>query len=411
MPFPGINIDFINGQLGQTIATPDGIGLFAVSAVAKEAFELNKAYEVKSMVDVAALGILPDVDNYRLYKTLKEFYDEAGEGVKCWVIGFAKTTKVSDWFTANVTTGLVPIQTALDAAKGEISLIGCILSPDESYTPTVTNGIDADITLAMQKANTFLNTYTKSKYAPASVIFEGYAFSGNKTDLTDLKTMNYERCSVMIGDTEAKTSTPGSKGACVGIYLGRLAKSSVEVNPGRVRDGALNITTAFVNDTPAEQFDTEALHDKGYVTLRIHTGKSGYFFADCPTASSATSDYHFLTHRRVIDKAYRLAYQGSLDFLLEENDVLTNGTINPIYAKTVENILESLIYQEMTANGELSIDTTSPNDRGVICKVDLNHNVVATGQLKLAKLQVRMKGYNRYIDIPLGFVSVTPNNE
>src|SRR5690554_1025492 len=97
MPFPGINIEFINGQLGQTIATPDGICLFAVSAVATDNFELNKAYEVKSMVDVAALGILPDVDNYRLHKTLREFYDEAGEGVKCWVIGFEKDTKVSDW--------------------------------------------------------------------------------------------------------------------------------------------------------------------------------------------------------------------------------------------------------------------------------------------------------------------------
>ncbi|HUH25009.1 MAG TPA: DUF2586 family protein, partial [Flavobacterium sp.] len=305
MPFPGINIEFINGQLGQTIATPDGICLLAVSAVATDTFELNKAYEVKSMVDVAGLGILPDVDNYKLHKTLQEFYDEADEGVKCWIIGFDKATKVSDWFTADVTTGLVPIQTALDAAKGESSLIGCVLSPDASYTPTVTNGIDADITLAMQKANTFLNSYTKKKYAPASVVFEGYAFSGNKTELTDLKTMNHERCSVLIGDTEPRTETPASNGACVGTYLGRLAISGVQVNPGRVRDGALSISKAFVVDTPAEQFDTEALHDKGYVTLRNHTGKSGYFFADCPTASSATSDYHYLTHRRVIDKAYR----------------------------------------------------------------------------------------------------------
>lgn len=410
MPFPGINIEFINGQLGQTIATPDGICLIAVSAVATANFELNKAYEVKSMVDVAALGILPDVDNYRLHKTLREFYDEAGEGVKCWVIGFAKTTKVSDWFTANVTTGIIPIQTALDAAKGEISLIGCVLNPAPEYTPTITNGIDADIAVAMTKANTILSNYAKSKYAPASVVFEGYAFSGNKTELTDLKTLNNERCSVMIGDTEPKTGTPASNGAAVGTYLGRLSISSVQVNPGRVRDGALNITKAFVVDTPAEQYDTEALHDKGYVTLRNHTGKSGYFFADCPTASSTTSDYHYLTHRRVIDKAYRLAYAASLEFLLDDNEVMPNGSVNPIYAKTFENAIESLIFQQMTTNGELSQDTTDPKDRGVICRLDLTHNVVSTGELKLAKLQVRAKGYNRYIDIPLGFVPVTINN-
>ncbi|MDM1045875.1 hypothetical protein HX004_14040 [Myroides sp. 1354] len=411
MSFPGINIEFINGQLGQTVATPDGICLFAVSAVATEKFELNKAYEIRSMIDVAQLGILPDVDNYRLYKTLREFYNQAGEGVKCWIMGFDKSTKVSDWFTADVLTGIIPIQSALDTAKGEISLIGCALSPDAEYVPVITKAIDSDIVLAMQKAETFLNTYTKVKYAPASVVFEGYAFTGNKTELDDLGTMNFERCSVMLGDTEPRTGSPASNGACIGTYLGRLSVSDVQVNPGRVRDGALKISKAFIGDVPVEQYDTEALHDKGYVTLRTHTGKSGYFFADCPTASSATSDYHYLTHRRVIDKAYRLAYQGSLDFLLDDNEVMPNGAINPIYAKAFENAIESLIFQEMTANGELSQDTSNPKDRGVICRVDLQHNVVSTGELKIAKLQVRAKGYNRYIDIPLGFVPVTINNE
>src|SRR5690606_7586055 len=126
--------------------------------------------------------------------------------------------------------------------------------------------------------------------------------------------------------------------------------------------------------------------------------------------SSATSDYHYLTHRRVIDKAYRLAYAASLDFLLDDNDVMPNGAVNPIYAKTFENALESLIYAQMTINGELSQDTTDPKDRGVICRVDLAHNVVSTGELKIAQLQVRPKGYNRYINIPLGFVAVTTNN-
>jgi len=411
MPFPGINIEFVNGQLGQTVATPDGICLIVSSAVATTNFELNKAYEIKSMADVAALGILPDVDNYRLHKTLREFYDEAGEGVKCWIFGLAKSLKVSDWFTANETTGLIPVQQALDSANGEVSLIGCSFSPLASYTSTITAGLDADIDLAMQKANTMLKSYTSKKYAPASVVFEGYAFSGNKTELIDLKTKSFERCSVLIGDSESRTGTVASKGACIGTYLGRLARINVHVNPARVNDGALSLVKAFIVDTPAEQFDTEALHDKGYVTLRTHTGKSGYYFVDCPTASSSISDYHYLTHRRVIDKAYRIAYIASLDFLLDDNDVMPNGTVNPIYAKTIENAIESAIFQQMTINGELSQDVSNPKDRGVICKVDLNHNVVSTGKLQLAKLQVRTKGYNRIIDIPLGFVPITTNNE
>ena len=76
---PGINIEFQNGQLGQVVDLPDGVsGLLASAVAVGTTFLLNTPYQIRSMVDVAALGIIPDVHNYKLYKTLKEFYAEAG---------------------------------------------------------------------------------------------------------------------------------------------------------------------------------------------------------------------------------------------------------------------------------------------------------------------------------------------
>jgi len=405
---PGIDIQFKNGQLGQVIDLPDGVsGLLASAAAVSTTFALNTPYQIKSMIDVAALGIINDVNNYKLYKTLKEFYAEAGEGTELWLMGFAKTTKVSDWFTVDVATGKTPAEKLLDAANGKLNFLFTAFSPSAAYVPTVTAGIDADVLIAANLAQIAAKAYTSKKYAPFFTIIEGYAFDGNKVTLSNLTTGSFNRVMIVLGDSEKRTGVTASKGAAIGILAGRLAKNQVHVNIGKVRDGAVTSLTAYIVDTPVESYDVEALHDKGYVTLRQHTGKSGYFFTDDPLACEITDDYHYAGRRRVIDKAYRLAYAAMLEFLLDDNSVNNDGTISPIYAKSVENEVESLIFKQMTANGELSFDPNDTKDRGVICQVDLTHNVTSTSKLKIAKLQVRTKGTNRWIEVPLGFIPVT----
>lgn len=407
---PGINIEFQNGQLGQVVALPDGIGGLLASAVAVgTTFLLDTPYQIKSMVDVAALGIIPEVNNYVLYKTLKEFYAEAGEGTELWLMGFAKTTKVSDWFTLDVTTGKAPAEKLLDAANGKLRFLFTAFSPTNAYVLTLLDGLDSDVLVATNLAQQIAENYTAKKYAPFFTIIEGYGFDGDKVALGTLTASNFNRAMIVLGDTEKRTGATASKGAAVGIVAGRFAKISVHVNIGKVRDGALSNINAFIVDTPVEQYDVEAIHDKGYVSFRQHTGKSGYFFTDDPLACEIADDYHYAARRRVIDKAYRLAYTSTLEFLLDDNDVLNDGSISPIYAATVENAVESLIYKQMTANGELSFNPSDPRDRGVICKVDLSHNVTSTSKLKIAQLQVKTKGTNRWIDVPLGFVPVTSN--
>lgn len=407
---PGINIEFQNGQLGQVVDLPDGVGGLLASAVAVgTTFLLDTPYQIKSMADVATLGIIPDVNNYVLYKTLKEFYIEAGEGTELWLMGFAKTTKVSDWFTLDVPTGKAPAEKLLDAANGKLRFLFTAFSPTVAYVLTLADGLDADVMVATNLAQVLAENYTALKYAPFFTIIEGYAFDGDRVALGDLSTASFNRVMIALGDTEKRTGTTASKGAAVGIVAGRFAKISVHVNIGKVRDGALSNLSAFILDTPAESYDVAALHDKGYVTFRQHTGKSGYFFTDDPLACELADDYHYAARRRVINKAYRLAYISTLEFLLDDNDVLNDGTISPIYAATVENEVESLIYAQMTLNGELSFDPSDAKDRGVICKVDLTHNVTSTSKLKIAKLQVKTKGTNRWIDVPLGFVPVTSN--
>lgn len=409
MALPGINIEFTNGNLGQVVDVPDGVfGLVASAVAVVDTFELSRPYQIRGMQDVAALGIIPSVDNHRLYKTLKEFYLEAGEGTELWLIGFARTTKPSEWFTPDG-TGKAPVETLLDAANGKLTMLFTSFSPTGAYEVELENGLDGDVWATFLAAQTLAENYTANKYAPYYTLVEGYAFDGNKTTLTNVLELPYNRCQILLGDTEKRTGNPASFGVAVGLLAGRKAKSQVQVNPGKVMDGPVKAQKIFILDTPVEQYDVTALHDKGFVTFRTHVGKSGYYFTDDHLACEISDDYHYATHRRVIDKAYRLAYQALLDFLLDDNTVNSDGTISAIYAKTIENRVESLIYNQMTANDELSFNSDDAKDRGVICKIDLTHNVTSTSTLKLAKLQVRAKGHNRWIDVPLGFMPVTSN--
>lgn len=399
---PRINIKFQNGNLGQVVSSPDGVfGLLASAVAVVDKFELNTVYQLKSMRDLAELGISADTNNGKLYKTLKEFYAEAGEGAEVWLMGVDKKTKLSEWFAEK--EGVVLAETLLNAAQGKLRGLFTAYDPDAAVEITLTKGMDQDVVVAMALAQQVADTYTTRVYAPFFVLLEGYAFDGDKVALEDLTQKEFNRVAVLIGDTNKE-----SKGAAVGVAMGRLASIGVEVNMGRVRDGALKPLTLYIDGTAVDQYDVEALHDKGFNSFRFHQGKAGYFMIDDLLATSETDDYRYITRRRTIDKAFRIAYTAMLDFLLDNSTVMPDGTISPIYAKTIENAVESAVFNSMTTAGELSLDTNNPNDRGVICKVDVKHNVVSTGQIKMT-VQVRPLGYNRFINVELGYVPVNQN--
>lgn len=412
MSLPSIDIEFKNGALGQVVPSPDGVfGLITMADEVSTTFLHETTYVVKSMIDVDALGIIDDTGNHRLYKFLSEYYEEGGSGQELWIMAFPKLIStdpamMSDLFIP--TSGKAPVEKLLDAANGRLRGLFTVWNPDATYTETVTNGIDDDVFLTQAKAQVLLDDYTSTKKAPAFIILEGYAFDGDNVALTDLTEDDDNRVGIMIGDTETRSGSTASKGAALGCLAGRLARFQIQVNIGKVANGSLAPLSFYILDDKVESYDVESLHDKGFITLRTHVGRSGYFFTDDPLATAVTDDYRYLTNRRVIDKAFRISYDTLLNFLLDDVQLTNTGTVSPIYAKTIEGQVINAIYTQMTANGELSADLTDANDKGVLCQVDLTNNVASTSKL-IVTVQVRPKGHARYIDVQLGFIPVTNN--
>jgi len=395
---PAINIQFNNGVIGAVTPLQTGVFGFIASAVAiSDTFALNKAYQLKSMKDVADLGINASMDNYRLYKALSEFFAEAGEGQEVWIYGMPKTAKVSEFFTEN--NGVTPAEELLNSAGGRLRGLFTVYDP---ATPVDLDGaeIDPDIEVSAAAAQALFESYTAVKYAPFFTVLEGYAFQGDKVELPSLLTNSWNSVAVLIGDTESRSGVTASQGAAVGVLAGRLAAYSPRVNPGKVRNGALVPTEMFVVDTPVENYDNEALYDKGYICFTTHAGRSGYYFMDANTATQVSDDYHYLTHRRIINEAFRLSYDALLDFLLDEVPANVDGTIQAIYAKTMESAVVRRISTAMPE--DLSSDQMDPKDVGVKCFVDPNQNIVSTSKVQV-NVSVRPFGYNRWIEVLLGF--------
>ena len=323
---PGIRIIYANGALGQVAAMADGcLGIVALGAkevTGEDKFKLGKAYTLRKLADLESLGVTSD-NNPNLYRNIKEFYAEAGDGTELWLMGFAESETFANAFDKDNATGAKAL---LKASNGKIrGLIG-FKTPAGAYELTTTEGLDADVFTALPKAQQLGDWATDTLRAPILSLIEGYGYAGSPSTLKDLTETEYNRVGVVIGDT-----TASSKNAAMGVVAGRIAASAVQRKISRVRDGALQPLVLYVGDDPAELADLETINDKGYITFRTFVGKAGYFITDDNLATTPEDDYRSLTNRRVIDKAYRIAYARLIEWLNDEVPISKSGTLVPAW--------------------------------------------------------------------------------
>lgn len=391
---PRVKIQFLNGQLGTVGESADGLLALIVGAAAvSTTFVLDKAYHIMSLADLTALGVT-STNNKTLYKTVKEFYDEAENGTELVVFGVDNTSKMSEVLDYNSTDdgSAKALITAENGALRGIVVAGL------SGAGTNTEGLDSDVFTALPLAQQLAEKVTEDLYSPLFVCLEGAGFDSAKP-LKDLSSEKYDRVCILIGDTVS-----GSEGAAVGTIAGRIASIAVQRNIGRVRDGSLFPVEMFIGDKKVDQSESliSQIYEKGYITPRKYVGRSGYFFVDDKMACDGTDDYAHLTARRVVDKAYRIAYDTLLDMMLDELEVNEDGTLQNAVVASWQQTVEDAINSSMTANGELS----ATDGEGCVCFIDPKQNVVSTSTIKVT-IKVRPYGYARNVDANLGFQVTT----
>lgn len=391
---PKVKITFENGALGGVSPSEDGVvGLVAHAAAVGTTFALDKPYLITKLDGLTALGITSESTgvNAGVYKTVKEFYAEAPEGTKLWLIGVAGSTTVTA-LTDKTNNHIKPL---LEAARGAINILMVKVSP--GGTPTMQGSIDGDTLTAVANLQALADDWTEQKYAPFLSVVEALSYNGVASGLPDLSECADNRVAVVLGDSVA-----GSAGAAIGLVAGRLAAEPVQRSLARVRSGAIASAEMYIGTNPAELGDPEVAHDLGYIVPRTFVGKSGYYWSDDKLATGASDDYATIARRRTIDKAYRIAYKTLVDEIADEVPVDAEGKLAAYHCKGVETAVESAIVNQMTSEGNLGNDPEDANDLGVQCYIDPEQNILATSRLEVS-LKVKPYGYSKYINVKLGF--------
>ena len=403
---PNVKIDFANGAIGASEPMDDGVTGLVCTAVAvtqtvndktENVFALNTPYLITKLDELVSKGITSGEEdaNATLYKAVKEFYNEAPDGSKLWIMGVADTVTLADIVDKTKDNA----KKLLVAANGTIRTLAVKIKDKSAYTPTVTTGIDGTVRTAITNAQALAEWATETLFAPVMVLLEGRHYTGNAETLVSnpINTGNNNRVGVVIGDT-----VKDSKGAAVGLLAGRIASIPVQRSVARVRTGSIVATTMYIGGVAAELGNPETINDCGFICPRTFVGKGGYFWSDDKLAAEASDDYSLIPRRRVADKAYRITYTTLINEVAEEISVTDDGKISAPVVKAIQTAVESAIVNNMTSRGNLGNDPSDPNDMGVECYINPDQNIVATSRLDV---QVRIKphGYSKYINVSLGF--------
>lgn len=394
MALPRVQITFENGALGGVAPSEDGVcGLVAYATAVSQTFALNHPYLITKLAGLEALGITSAATgaNALLYKTVKEFYSEAPEGTKLWVMGVASTVTIAN-LTDKTKNNISPL---LTAARGAINILMVKLTSGNS--PTMSGSIDAATLTAVGNLQALAEDWTANKYAPFMCLVEALSYNGTAASLPDLTARSDNRVGVVLGD-----SVTGSANAAIGLVAGRLAAEPVHRNLARVRSGTIKAETMYIGSVAAELGDPDVANDLGYIVPRTFVGKSGYYWSDDHLATAASDDYCSIARRRTIDKAYRIAYRTLVEEIAENVPVNTEGKLAAYQCKSVETSVESAIVNSMTSEGNLGNDPDNASDLGVTCYIDPDQNILATSRLEVS-LKVKPYGYSKYIDVKLGF--------
>jgi hypothetical protein len=227
-------------------------------------------------------------------------------------------------------------------------------------------------------------------HMPFRVVLPARAYTGTLADLKDLSSCTNNRVALSLWGNAA------DKEAKVGIVLGKKAFGTLQQNIGRVADGDMGVSEAYLTDKTAvdaliPQYDTIA--NKRYIFPIKRFGRNGYYINSDPMACAVSDDFHRLAHGLVLDQVQRLAYDVFLEFINDDYTVDASGQISPVELKRLQGNIEKRINAELTSKLIIS---------GFKAYVPTNQDTLSTGKT-MVTLKIQPKGYHDFIEVTQAF--------
>lgn len=392
MPLPNVQVNVIGGGLGQVEPKQDGVAWLIVGGVSTPSWNVNEINLITSLQEAQDVLGITKTNNPLAFAHIHDFYTLAGSGAKLYL------TLLPDGWTSNYADAGNTLNLLTAQVPDEVRLIG--ISPADGET-AMTMGIRQSVINFISTANNFAQERSLN-YKPTSVILDGFSIDMTETSYQSLKGgAENKYVSVVLSHTSSLLDNhiefAHDLNACVGLVLGRLSKIPVQRNIGRVRDGDVLQSYAYLNTELIDNvphLKLQELHEKGYIFLRKHTGLAGYYFNDDATCTPATSDFNAIARVRVIEKARRIVRTVLLPYLLDEVEIdPETGRLSASFVKELQATVENALDLQMTANGEIISNR---------CTIDPKQNVLATNRIDVVVKLIPF-GYAKQIEVTLSF--------
>ena len=381
MSLPKVTISFSNGNLLQEIAALDGIGGIVGTVENAGLYSIPK--QVFNLADAETKGFTL-ADEPFMHGVLKDFYAEIPGNQELWVMGVPDTMTMTQMLDKEDADAAIKLR---KAAEGKISVLVVCRNPDGGYDAG--NGfLDADVETALTASVIFCGNALLD-LQPLRVLVEGRVNDEDSNDILEPKTVDADFAGVVLGSSAADNK------ASVGIALGRAMRFAAHIKIGKVANGPLTISEAYIGTKKIKDMvNLEVLHDKGYISFMRHPQKAGVYFGIDHMAN--TADYRLLAYGRVIDKAAKITAAVYVNDLESEVDVdPKTGFIAELDIKH----LESRISQQINVSMADQIS-------GLEVYINPAQDIINTSKLTV-KLRIIPKGYTSFIDVDLGLKAPT----
>jgi len=320
-----VTVNFNNTTIGVPSAA-DGVCMLVVHAVAVgSTFALETNYVLYKLSDLNTLGITDTYDSTyvtTLYRQVKEFYKEAGEGAVLNLIGIAIGANTMSDYIQSIQFQTIIEGLAYNNATG-IRMLGVSFSPQAS-APVSPDVFFGDVIPTQAAVMTLYNNLKLKKITFAAAIVDGNNMKAVNS-LPDQSLSLSPQVAILI--TTLYQDSCASVGALLGVY----ARNPIQYNISNGTLGLIDSNTMFFTDgaivksLPQSTFDA-VIAPKQYLFAKTIPGGTGYWYNDDATCDLSTKSLSNIANNRVRKKITDLLYQ-YLDTLRGTTPTQVSGNI------------------------------------------------------------------------------------
>lgn len=401
-----IAINIESGGLGRQSANTDTWGgLFVeVDAMPTEGggWTENEVKQIAKVEDLAAYGITEEATNnyFKLvYWHVSELFRLAPNATLYLQL-------------ASVDVSAATVLTAFKNAQNKLRLFAAVLPGTEIGST------------AAEAWQTALDNLFSTAVQPAGIVlsFDKETASGALPDFsagtTNTRVM-VEIANDLTAGGLAKTILDSAVGMCgaAGTFLGQLLRLSVHQKPSwrsfPVNGGGRWATLGDINGDSVEDLTQAEIdgYDTNGLSLITRTLRlTDAFIANSRMAIKTSDDYAIMTHRRVIDKAAVLAYDGlvlSLDspvYVDPETGYLTPESISKLQRAAYDSINTNMVRGRTGDDVEVSVDLATGSLPLDSVYIDPSQDLLSTENINV-EVRIVPVGSAKTITINIGLTA------